>query len=362
MRLPRSSRYGLALVAIAMLCLTWAASGPSRAHVVPPEKLHPVADSFRRLTFTTRLNPVPWDAVEPDARAIAAGLAEIRPEAGEQVAREMVALIDEARADGHELGSVRRREIAAELLDLSTRAVATALQGRVERAESVLSDPARATRELEEARQLWAAFEPTVRRTDPEGYRRLGESWLELANSLGSPGLLGVGAFDSDVIQFISDADELIEYLNENFADGAVFSSQPLPAVLPPGSNTNKQLPRPRQVLNMADSGSRRERDRADRTRRHGVRQRLIFGEPARSLAITCNTCHNKSITNPGFFIPGLSARPGGMDVSNSFFAPHANNGHFDPVDIPDLRGIRFTSPYGAQRALRVACVTSRAT
>ncbi|MEM7351706.1 MAG: cytochrome c peroxidase, partial [Acidobacteriota bacterium] len=57
--------------------------------------------------------------------------------------------------------------------------------------------------------------------------------------------------------------------------------------------------------------------------------------------------CHNKSITNPGFFIPGLSARPGGMDVSNSFFAPHANNGHFDPIDIPDLRGIRFTSPYG---------------
>ena len=62
---------------------------------------------------------------------------------------------------------------------------------------------------------------------------------------------------------------------------------------------------------------------------------------------MSCNTCHNKSITNPGFFIPGLSARPGGLDVSNSFFAPHAANGHFDPVDIPDLRGIRFTSPYG---------------
>jgi hypothetical protein len=35
------------------------------------------------------------------------------------------------------------------------------------------------------------------------------------------------------------------------------------------------------------------------------------------------------------------------MDVSNSFFAPHANNAHFDPLDIPDLRGIRFTAPYG---------------
>ena len=35
------------------------------------------------------------------------------------------------------------------------------------------------------------------------------------------------------------------------------------------------------------------------------------------------------------------------MDVSNNFFAPHASNGHFDPLDIPDLRGIRYTAPYG---------------
>ncbi|MCP4204804.1 MAG: hypothetical protein GY769_23085 [bacterium] len=35
------------------------------------------------------------------------------------------------------------------------------------------------------------------------------------------------------------------------------------------------------------------------------------------------------------------------MDVSNSFFGAHANNGHFDPLDIPDLRGLRFTAPYG---------------
>jgi cytochrome c peroxidase len=71
-----------------------------------------------------------------------------------------------------------------------------------------------------------------------------------------------------------------------------------------------------------------------------------ILGEPARSLGISCNTCHNKSITNPNFFIPGISSRKGSVDVSSSFFAPHANNGLFDPVDIPDLRGIRFTAPY----------------
>ena len=42
-----------------------------------------------------------------------------------------------------------------------------------------------------------------------------------------------------------------------------------------------------------------------------------------------------------------MSARNGTFDVTNSFFAPHANNGVFDPLDVPDLRGIRFTAPYG---------------
>jgi cytochrome c peroxidase len=33
--------------------------------------------------------------------------------------------------------------------------------------------------------------------------------------------------------------------------------------------------------------------------------------------------------------------------MSPAPFAPHANNSVFDPLDIPDLRGIRFTAPYG---------------
>ena len=73
----------------------------------------------------------------------------------------------------------------------------------------------------------------------------------------------------------------------------------------------------------------------------------FIFGEPARLLGMSCTTCHNKSMTNPQFQIPGLTKHAGGVDVSSSFFAPHANNGLFDPLDIPDLRGIRFTGPYG---------------
>ena len=33
----------------------------------------------------------------------------------------------------------------------------------------------------------------------------------------------------------------------------------------------------------------------------------LIFGGPARSLQMSCNTCHNKGTINPNLFIPGLS-------------------------------------------------------
>jgi cytochrome c peroxidase len=120
-----------------------------------------------------------------------------------------------------------------------------------------------------------------------------------------------------------------------------------IPAKLPPGSNINKQRPRPRQILNMVARG-------VDETETPLVAfgdmvfdSSLIFGEPARSLGISCNNCHNKGVTNPQFKISGLSKYGGGLDVSSAFFAPHANNSLFDPLDTPDLRGIRFTAPYG---------------
>jgi len=123
--------------------------------------------------------------------------------------------------------------------------------------------------------------------------------------------------------------------------------SATVPLRLPPGHDINKQLPRPRQVLNMAERGVDEGDTALIALGDMAFDSSFVFGEPARSMAISCNTCHNKSITNPLFFIPGLSSRNGGLDVSSSFFAPHANNGIFDPLDIPDLRGIRFTAPYG---------------
>lgn len=72
-----------------------------------------------------------------------------------------------------------------------------------------------------------------------------------------------------------------------------------------------------------------------------------IFGEPARSLGITCSTCHNRSDINQSFFIPGISHQPGAVDVRGSFFNPLFNDQRRGSLDIPTLRGLRFTGPYG---------------
>ena len=72
-----------------------------------------------------------------------------------------------------------------------------------------------------------------------------------------------------------------------------------------------------------------------------------IFGEPARSLGLACSTCHNRSDINQRFFIPGISPQPGAADVDGSFFNARFNDHRADALDIPSLRGIRFTGPYG---------------
>ncbi len=337
----------------------------ARAHIVPPEDLHPVVESYRRLGFVLNLNPVRWEVVEQDAATLADGLSAVAPEDADVYRQRILELIaDHSATDGAEPpGPAERKATAREVFELSTRAVIAKLRRHLETAGTSLEDYRRAAAEVAEARRLWAAFEHEVRATDREAYERIGRCWLELTEALGHPGFLGVGEVAPDAETFGDESREIVDYLEAGFrelpgelalrlapipAHSPTFDrSARLPARLPPGSNVNKQLPRPRQVLNMAARGVDESETALIALGDMAFDSHAIFGEPARSLGITCNTCHNKSITNPGFFIPGLSARPGGMDVSNSFFAPHAGNGHFDPVDIPDLRGIRFTSPYG---------------
>jgi len=72
-----------------------------------------------------------------------------------------------------------------------------------------------------------------------------------------------------------------------------------------------------------------------------------IFGNPARDLGLACSTCHNRSDVNQRLFIPGASHQPGAIDVDGAFFNPIFNDRRDDPLDIPSLRGLRFTGPYG---------------
>ena len=348
-----------------LFTLMLAMAFPVYAHIVPPEAFHPVAESYRRITFMLNLNPVPWKTVHEDSHQIARSLAELDAEAQ----RAYETAVDNIVAPFTGMGAepptpARRRAAARQVFELSTVAVAQVITLNLEKAQQNLGDSEECYQRFDTARQVWAGFAHEVKATDTAAFRDLGLGWLTAAGAIGSTGTLGVGAVPADDQDFTASADAIIAYVTANFrndyeapasgrlaplpshSDTADLTAR-VPLKLPPGSNINKQLPRPRQILNMAERG-------VDETDTPLIAlgdmvfdSSFIFGEPARSLGISCNTCHNKGVTNPIFTVAGLSTRSGGMDVSNNFFAPHANNGHFDPLDIPDLRGIRFTAPYG---------------
>ena len=347
-------------VALAVGLLVW----PVQAHIIPPERLHPAAENYRLLNFLLSLNPILWDQVDAASGAVADQLTALAPTEGQGYRAEVDAAIAELRRADELPGAKERKEAARRVFELSTRAVARTLELRLRAAGENLDDHAAATRHLDEARQIWSAFEHEVKATDSRAFHELGAGWLLLDEALGNRGVLGVGVIAPDEEAYARASSKLINYVRSNFGGNVRMAGRGVIAAvpahsptydpkavvrpkLPPRSNINKQLPRPRQILNMAARGVDESETVLIALGDMAFDSSFIFGEPARSLAVTCNTCHNKSITNPGFFIPGLSLRPGGMDVSNNYFAPHASNGHFDHIDIPDLRGIRFTAPYG---------------
>ncbi len=342
-------------------------AGSGLGHVIPPENLHPVAEAYRRATFVLNLNPVIWEQVETDVMAIADHWRNIDPDAAEAfevAAGKIMAAATREPGTVPAAQPLARREAAAAVFTLLTRAVNTIGQAKLALAGHDLGSREPVRLAMRQAHGVFASFDDVLLATDPAAFRNLGQRWLELSSAIGTAGLLGEGGVPFDRRRFDRAAADIAAYAEANF--GAAFEPLPgralapwparsptfdasavLPAKLPPGSNINKQLPRPRQVLNMASRGVDERDTVLIALGDMAFDSAFILGDPARSVGISCNTCHNKSITNPGLFIPGVSGRPGGMDVSNSFFAPHANNGHFDPLDIPDLRGIRFTSPYG---------------
>jgi hypothetical protein len=341
----------------------------TRAHVVAPEQFNPVIESYRRAMFLLNLNPVLWDEVKTDAERIARGLETISRERAAAYRKAVAAVIAKPTAPvkegGEAPGPEARKEAARTVFELSTRAVAgllTAELGQL-KLSATASDRNAAAGHLELSRQYWAGFEYEIKSTDQPMFREIGLCWLKMTTALGSAPLLGAGETAIDAKTIGQEADEILAYVKTCYADFKAPDGRdlaPVPvasktfdaravfaAKLPPGSNINKQRPRPRQILNLVARGVHETETPLVAFGDMTFDSSLIFGEPARSLGLSCNNCHNKSITNPQFIIPGLTRHAGGLDVSSVFFAPHANNGIFDPLDTPDLRGIRFTAPYG---------------
>lgn len=340
--------------------------GAAWAHVVPPEELHPVAESYRRAAFILNLNPVVWEQVWPDVRRIGRALEAVNREAAGRFREELAAARRAARpgeGSGGKPDATAARERGRRLVfSLATRGVAALLVSRLDR---IRADSARAEVEsdLAEARRISHAFGEALPHLDPEGWRSVQLRWLEARSHLGAAGVLGAGAKPMDIGKIRESLAFVRRYFHANFsafraggrerllprpgASATYVETAKVPWRLPPGADVNKQLPRPRQILGMAERGASEAETFLIALGDMAFDSPEIFGEPARGLGISCNTCHNKGVTNPKLFIPGLSRRRGGLDVSNSFFAGHANNGLHDPLDTPDLRGIRFTAPYG---------------
>ena len=130
---------------------------------------------------------------------------------------------------------------------------------------------------------------------------------------------------------------------------GAAASATPVvstDAVLPAGSELNEQLlDQPTELFAFERAGGKRSYlfNLGDMLFSSGV----IFGGKARDAGLSCNSCHQQGAANPALYVPGLSKRPGTFDTTGALFNPKADNGVFDPVTVPSLRGAKFLAPYG---------------
>lgn len=71
------------------------------------------------------------------------------------------------------------------------------------------------------------------------------------------------------------------------------------------------------------------------------------LGPRARARGMSCNTCHPNGAAHTTLAIADASDRPGNFDVSTALFRAASDDGIANPVNIPSLRGCRYTAPYG---------------
>jgi cytochrome c peroxidase len=341
--------------ALGGLCLAAAAS----AHIVTEAPWHPIAYAYRSGVFLINLQPTDWDLIERKYTTADDGRLVGRP------AAERIQELDREAGTAHwpAIAQALADENAQALHAASTRAVSHAIRHHLARAAQRLDRPGEARRALEEADALYRSFADFIRDADPEGYRALGLAWLELSSGIATAGLVAVAAQAGADPAFAGARTTIEDYLRANyepeeFAPRRSFAPVPEQRFraeselrttpwLPPGSDLNDQDPLPRLVLNFEEQGID-ERDLflvafGDML----FDSPEIFGEPAKSLGLACSTCHNRGDINQRLFVPGITPKPGVIDVDGAFFNARFNDHRPDAIDIPSLRGIRFTAPYG---------------
>jgi cytochrome c peroxidase len=329
-------------------------AGPSLATPAKEAPWLPEAAAYRLTLFLGNLAPVPWDKVEQ---------AWSEPYRGSEFSVGAFDRLDrESFIDVSGVTEAIEKQDRQAVYTAATRLIALRIEEELD-AALIAGDPASAQQAMAEAKELYRAFADHIKAADPAAARTLGRAWLELNNAAGSTGVLGAGAKPQDSDAMTAARTVISSYLTQNYLVDNLTPRQTLnavpetiaktgrpvdlPATLPPGSDIFDQDPLPRLVLNFEEQGI----DETDLPLiAYGdmlFDSAEIFGGPARELGIACSTCHNRSDINQRFFIPGASHQPGAVDVDGAFFNPMFNDRRDDPIDIPSLRGLRFTGPYG---------------
>ena len=345
------ARLGL-LIAVMFSALFSAGSAPATPAKEAPWL--PEAAAYRLTLFLGNLEPLPWNEI---------GHAWSEPYRGSQFKTGAMAwLRAQSKLDTAALVAAIARKDRQAVFAEATKLIALRIEEKLDAAMAAQT-PAAAQQAVKTARELYRTFGDHITAADPESARRIGRAWLELMSATGSTGLLGSGQTPLDRSAMDAARAIISSYLADNyrvdtFTSRSTLSAIPetvalsgraveLPPSLPPGSDIFDQDPLPLLVLNFEEQGIE-EKDLP--LVAYGdmlVDSAKIFGSPARDLGITCSTCHNRSDINQRLFIPGASHQPGSVDVDGAFFNPMFNDRRDDPIDIPSLRGLRFTGPYG---------------
>ncbi|NIS10050.1 MAG: cytochrome C [Candidatus Dadabacteria bacterium] len=352
-----STKKTLILSTVALIIICTALVINTSAHIVKEQPWHPLPASYLRSVFYLNLKPVNWDLVEKEYSS--------QVESGYDYGSvyEILDQITKFSSTNYqaEIKAAISSKNKEQVYQVTTDALSNYIRFLLSKAEENIDNPSKASLYISNSKELYRAFEKFIQKYDEQNYVILGKAWLNMNTSLGSRGVLGAAERKPDIATFTKSKKAIEDYLIANYeksvrkkvlipiplgVDKSVTKKSDL-NWLPPGTNLNDQVPLPRLVLNFEERGH----DEKDLFLvAYGdmlFDSKEIFGSPANDLGIACSKCHNRSDINKSFFIPGISHKPGSIDVDGQFFNPLFNDHRNDSIDIPSLRGIRFTAPYG---------------